>query len=70
MEDPLGTEAAHFDEKFVEGSGGWHLRTLVWTPKVIDEAKNRPVVVIPGWTSVVVGWIPLLADWVRHRPVI
>ena len=22
MEDPLGTEAAHFDEKFVEGSGG------------------------------------------------
>ena len=70
MEDPLGTEAAHFDEKFVEGSGGWHLRTLVWTPKVIDDAKNRPVVVIPGWTSVVEGWIPLLADWVRHRPVI
>ncbi len=28
MEDPLGTEAAHFDEKFVEGSGGWHFELL------------------------------------------
>ena len=47
MEDPLGSEAADFDEKFVEGSGGWCLRTLVWTPKVMDDAANRPVVVIP-----------------------
>ena len=34
-----------------------------------DSANRRPVIVIPGWTSVVDGWIPLLLEWVQHRPV-
>ena len=37
--------------------------------QMIKIQQRKPVIVIPGWTSVVEGWIPLLSEWVKHRPV-
>ena len=69
MEDPLASTSSKFEGRMVEGADGWNLNVLSWTPKDEESANRRPVIVIPGWTSVVEGWIPLLSKWVQHRPV-
>jgi len=69
MKDPLGSTSSNFEGKMVEGADGWYLNVLSWIPTDSESSNQRPVIVIPGWTSVVEGWIPLLAEWVKHRPV-
>ena len=69
MDDPLSSTSAKFEGRMIEGADGWRLNVFSWTPKEQDSANRRPVIVIPGWTSVVDGWIPLLSEWVQHRPV-
>ncbi|MEE3030605.1 MAG: hypothetical protein VX331_05275, partial [Candidatus Thermoplasmatota archaeon] len=69
MDDPLSSTSAKFEGRMIEGADGWRLNVFSWTPKEQDSANGRPVIVIPGWTSVVDGWIPLLSEWVQHRPV-
>ena len=53
MEDPLGSTSSKFEGRMVEGADGWNLNVLSWTPKDQESANTRPVIVIPGWTSVV-----------------
>jgi hypothetical protein len=69
MEDPLGSDSSEFEARMIEGEGGWLLNVFSWTPNNPESANRKPVIVIPGWTSVVDGWIPLLTDWVQYRPV-
>ena len=69
MDDPLSSTSAEFEGRMIEGADGWLLNVFSWTPKEQDSANGKPVIVIPGWTSVVEGWIPLLSEWVQHRPV-
>ncbi len=69
MADPLGDVAASFEERFVEGAGGWILRVFTWIPHDEMAAQRRPLLFVPGWTSVVDGWAPLLSSWVEQRPI-
>ena len=69
VEDPLGEVAATLDVRMVEASDGWRLRVFTWTPTDAIAAARRPLLFVPGWTSVVEGWRTLLAAWVEQRPV-
>ena len=69
MDDPLESNSSEFESRMIEGENGWLLHVLSWTPRDKQKGTKKPIIVIPGWTSVVDGWIPLLKDWVQHRPV-
>ncbi len=69
VDDPLGKVAAVLEERLVEAADGWHLRVFSWTPTDAVAAARRPLLFVPGWTSVVEGWKPLLRAWVEQRPI-
>ena len=42
---------------------------MVYSFKPNQPSTSRPVVFIPGWTSVMEGWAPLLSAWVEKREI-
>lgn len=69
MENPLPAAAASLSGRYVTGADGWQMRVLSWTPHAPEASRRPPVLIVPGWTSVIEGWLPLLAAWVETRPV-
>lgn len=59
--------AGPVDERWVEVEPGVELRLWHWTPRQASTA--RPVVLVPGWISVVEGWLPVLERLVQDREV-
>ena len=42
---------------------------MVYSFKPNQPSTSRPVVFIPGWTSVMEGWAPLLSSWSEKREI-
>ena len=69
MDNPVPGAAASFSCRYLTGSDRWQLRILSWIPHDARAAERPPVLLVPGWTSVVEGWITLLTHWVEVRPL-
>ena len=63
----LGNPSCQIDCKTVSAADEFSLRVYVFTPD--GGGTGRPVVFIPGWTSVMDGWAPLLSSWVEKRVI-
>ncbi len=53
--------------QYVEASSGFQLKVYSFTPN--KSTTKRPIVFIPGWTSVMDGWAPLLSKWAGERTI-
>ena len=53
--------------RLIEAADGFQLRVYSFIPN--NDTGGRPVVFIPGWTSVMDGWAPLLAEWANTRVI-
>ena len=55
------------EARHIEAADGFQLMVYSFTPHQKSDAK--PVVFIPGWTSVMDGWAPLLSAWAEKRTI-
>ena len=63
LDDPdCQIEARH-----IAAADGIELKVYSFKPN--QPSTRRPVVFIPGWTSVMEGWAPLLSAWVEKREI-
>ncbi|MBW2525852.1 MAG: alpha/beta hydrolase [Deltaproteobacteria bacterium] len=65
--DPIGAEDATFSESYVDVGDGVRLRVMHWRPRMTQ--RQRPLLFVAGWISVVQGWADFLRAAARHRPV-
>ncbi len=63
----LNNPDCEVQSRLIEGADGFHLRVYSFIPN--NGSGARPVVFIPGWTSVMDGWAPLLAEWANNRVI-
>lgn len=63
----LDNPDCEIQSRLIEGADGFHLRVYSFIPN--NDSGARPVVFIPGWTSVMDGWAPLLAEWANTRVI-
>ena len=71
--DPTEVEAllnqpdCSIEARYIQASDGFQLKVYSFTPN--EPTSKRPVVFIPGWTSVMDGWAPLLSEWAGKRVI-
>ena len=63
----LGNPDCQIEARHIVATDGVELRVYSFTPN--QPSSKRPVVFIPGWTSVMDGWAPLLSTWVEKREI-
>ena len=63
----LNNPDCKIEVRYIEVANGYQLRVYSFTPNQASTA--RPVIFIPGWTSVMDGWAPLLSKWAEQRTI-
>ena len=63
----LGNPDCQIEARHITAADGIELRVYSFKPN--QPSTSRPVVLIPGWTSVMEGWAPLLSAWVEKREI-
>ena len=56
------------ESRMVEVEDGWRLRVI--TCKPLAKQNNPPVVMVPGWNSVLEGWREIIEAWAPSRMII
>ena len=67
VENLLDNPNCSIEARHIEAADGFQLMVYSFTPHQKNDAK--PVVFIPGWTSVMDGWAPLLSAWAEKRTI-
>ena len=63
----LDNPDCQIEARHIVAADGIELRVYSFKPN--QPSTSRPVVLIPGWTSVMEGWAPLLSSWVEKREI-
>ena len=63
----LDNPDCQIEARHIAVADGIELMTYSFKPN--KPSTSRPVVFIPGWTSVMDGWAPLLSAWVEKREI-
>ena len=63
----LDNPDCQIEARHIPAADGIDLRVYSFKPN--QPSTSRPVVFIPGWTSVMEGWAPLLSAWVEKREI-
>ena len=63
----LDNPDCQIEARHIAAADGIELRVYSFKPN--QSSTSRPVVFIPGWTSVMEGWAPLLSAWVEKREI-
>lgn len=63
----LGHPNCTVEDQILEAADGFKLRVITFTPTDATAAARAPVLLVPGWTSVIEGWEPLLRKWTEQR---
>jgi len=63
----LDNPDCQIEARHIAAADGIELRVYSFKPN--QPSTSRPVVFIPGWTSVMEGWAPLLSAWVEKREI-
>ena len=63
----LDNPDCQIEARHITAADGIELRVYSFKPN--QPSTSRPVVFIPGWTSVMEGWAPLLSSWVEKREI-
>ena len=63
----LDNPDCQIEARHISATDGVELRVYSFKPN--QPSTGRPVVFIPGWTSVMEGWAPLLSAWVEKREI-
>ena len=71
MEDPWkslpNNNGFESESRMIEMDDGWQLRVVVCTPQSVVDAP--PLVMVPGWNSVLEGWREIVETWALTRRV-
>ena len=63
----LDNPDCQIQSRLISAADGVELQVYSFKPN--RPSTGRPVVFIPGWTSVMDGWAPLLSTWVEKREI-
>jgi pimeloyl-ACP methyl ester carboxylesterase len=63
----LGHPNCTIQDQLIDAADGFQLRVITFTPTDAKAAARAPVMLVPGWTSVIEGWEPLLRKWTQQR---